>query len=136
MKGYLQFIAEDLATPHERVEKRYKKTEGDEHSIIKDKHGDTYTVIKRRHDPDGPSGIAHRWEVRHPRYGHVATATGTASPARPIIDTVQVSKRHQRKGIATALYKHIEHKSGVKLKNNAASKAGKAFRAKYDSDRG
>lgn len=137
MKKFSQFIKEsqDELTPHQRVEKRYKKTEGDQHSVIKDKHGDTYHVIKRKHDPDGPSGIAHRWEVRHPRYGHVATATGTASRERPIIDTVEVNKRHQRKGIASSLYKHIEHHSGVKLKNNAATKAGKAFRSKYDSER-
>lgn len=126
MLGYLEF---------KRLAEAKTYARGIAHGVIKDKHGDTYHVVKYRHDSEPQAGIDKRWEVHHPRYGHVATAKGSASKERPVVDTVEVRKRHRRKGIASALYRHIESTEGVTLQDNAVTRAGKAFRKKYDSER-
>lgn len=46
---------------------------------------------------------------------------------------VEVNPQHRRKGLATAMYRHLESATGVPIKNGGVqSPEGKAFRARYN----
>lgn len=101
---------------------------------IRDKHNEVYRIEKRHRDTGEPSGIDKSYHVIHHRHGEVAHAIGTMSRERPVVDHVEVSKRFRRRGIATAMYRHIESHEGITLKNNAITRSGKAFRSRFSND--
>ena len=94
MKSFQRFISEDT---------------------IKDKTGKNYEV---RHTPPSGSASYHRYTVHDENGNKVAHADVVAAKKR--VMSVGVDQEHRRKGIASALYNHIEKHQGFKLEPNWA----------------
>jgi len=98
---------------------------------IKDKHGKEYQVIHTSH-VDEKGNTHHRYSVQVPpkpgQGGNVEIAAASLDRKGKSVMSVHVDPEHQHKGIATALYKHIEAHLGHKLEENwAMTPEGQGF---------
>lgn len=80
---------------------------------ITDKSGKKYEV---RHTPPDKFVSYHKHTVHDENGAQIAHAD--VKPAKERIMSVHVNPEHRRKGLASALYNHIEKEHKIKLKPN------------------
>lgn len=115
--------------------------EGTGTGIIKDKHGIEYQIVHqiRKMKTNGEDN----GEYKH--IYHISTIGHNHERYGPNVGKVELTRKHdsvmwgginhefQRRGIATAAYKHIENHLGYKLKpNSAQTDEGQAFWSSRD----